>query len=48
MKGRVALGLALAAALALPALVYGDVGVGTGGGFPSTSQNFTLVGHNTL
>jgi hypothetical protein len=48
MKGRVALGLALAAALALPALVFGDVGVGTGGGFPGTSQNFTLIGHNAL
>src|SRR5262245_23971373 len=40
--------LAAAAAIALPAAVYGAVGVGTGGGTPGTSQNFQLVGHNAL
>src|SRR5262245_11452979 len=40
--------VAAAAAIALPAAVYGAVGVGTGGGTPGTSQNFQLVGHNAL
>jgi hypothetical protein len=41
--------LALSAlALSMPAVVAGDVGVGSGGGTPGTSLNFTLVGHNPL
>jgi hypothetical protein len=39
---------AAAGAIALPAAVYGAVGVGNGGGTPGTSQNFQLVGHNAL
>jgi hypothetical protein len=35
-------------ALTFAATVRGDVGVGTGGGTPGTSLNFTLVGHNPL
>ena len=48
MKARLALGLAFVLALTTPALVHGDVGVGTGGGHPGTALNFTLVGHNAL
>jgi hypothetical protein len=45
---RLLLCVAAAAAIALPAAVYGAVGVGTGGGTPGTSENFQLVGHNAL
>ena len=38
----------LATALALPAVVHGDVTVAPGGGTPGTSANFELVGHNPL
>jgi len=48
MKSKLALGFVLLCALFVPAVVYGDVGVGAGGGLPGTSQNFTLVGHNAL
>src|SRR5215218_1529054 len=48
MLRRLAVPLALAAALTLPAVVRGDVVVGPGGGTPGTSLNFTLVGHNPL
>jgi hypothetical protein len=48
MLRRLAVPLALAAALTLPAVVRGDVVVGSGGGTPGTSLNFTLVGHNPL
>ena len=37
-----------ALALALPAVVHGDVTVAPGGGTPGTSHNFVLVGHNSL
>jgi hypothetical protein len=49
MPRRLAVPLALVvAALALPAVVRGDVVVGPGGGTPGTSLNFTLVGHDPL
>src|SRR5919202_1264779 len=38
----------LTLALALPFAAFGDVGVGSGGGTPGTSANFTLVGANPL
>ena len=38
----------LALVLATAAATPGNVGVGTGGGTPGTSRNFTLVGHNPL
>src|SRR5262249_44103928 len=47
MKRSLVLAL-MATALALPALVRRDVGVGSGGGTPGTALNFTLVGHNPL
>jgi len=40
--------VAAALALAMPAVVHGDVTVAPGGGTPGTSQNFVLVGHNAL
>jgi hypothetical protein len=38
----------LAIALAIPAVVLGDVTVAPGGGTPGTSSNFELVGHDPL
>src|SRR5262249_7247131 len=35
-------------ALASPKATHAAVGVGSGGGTPGTSSNFTLVGHNAL
>ena len=40
--------IAAAFALAMPAVVHGDVTVAPGGGTPGTSHNFVLVGHNAL
>jgi hypothetical protein len=41
--------LALAiAALAVPLLARGELGIGSGGGTPGTALNFTLVGHDPL
>jgi hypothetical protein len=49
MKRRLLLAMtALALVVATAAAVPGNVGVGTGGGTPGTSRNFTLVGHNPL
>jgi hypothetical protein len=49
MKRRLFVWLAmLAIALAMPAVVLGDVTVGPGGGTPGTSSNFELVGHDPL
>ncbi len=39
---------ALMLALALPAVMYGDVTVAPGGGTPGTARNVVLVGHNPL
>lgn len=36
------------AALAVPAIVRGDVGIGPGGDQPGTAESFALVGHNPL
>jgi hypothetical protein len=48
MKRHLLIGLVALVAVALPAVVYGAVGVGAGGGTPATSQNFRLVGHHPL
>src|SRR5215831_15269562 len=49
MRRRLAFCLAfLAFCLAAPLASLADVGVGSGGGTPGTSQNFQLVGHNSL
>jgi hypothetical protein len=49
MRRRFLAALAFAAlVLTMPAVVRGDVVVGTGGGTPGTALNFTLVGHNSL
>src|SRR5215510_8262557 len=49
MKRRLLVWLAmLAIALAVPAVVLGDVTVAPGGGTPGTSSNFELVGHDPL
>src|SRR5919201_3269335 len=49
MKRWLVAGLAsLVLAVALPAAVRSDVGVGAGGGTPGTSLNFQLVGANPL
>src|SRR5713101_1823649 len=49
MRRRLAFGLALVAlCLAAPLVSLADVGVGSGGGTPGTSENFQLVGHNSL
>jgi hypothetical protein len=49
MRRRLAFGVAfLALCLAAPLVSLADVGVGSGGGTPGTSESFQLVGHNSL
>jgi hypothetical protein len=48
MRRRLFVGLVALLAIAVPAAVYGAVGVGEGGGTPGTSQHFRLIGHNAL